>query len=639
MVVEDAALSEELRRLRECVREPIRTPGRIQSHGKLMVIDPASQEIVVASENAQEWLGRSLADLRSRTIEWTATSSLRGDPVRVDLDGVSYDAVTHTAGPLLVLELEPLTDSSSQPASTVVDAIRRLGAIGTVDELHLAVAAEVKRMTGFDRVMTYRFFDDGHGEVAGEAAEPDMESYQGLRFPASDIPEQARALYLTKLSRAIVSTEDPGSALVALDPELPPLDLSQAELRAVSPHHLQFMRNMGQASTVSFSLIHDGRLIGMITCAHRTEKRMPLLLRRAIEVLAAHATLQLTALESIATLRRDLSLQARRTALTADLPSSADALLTLVDRGADLLALVEADGAIVSIDGVSRSIGHVPLADRSRLLSAIGTEPFATNEVARTHPELADLVTGFAGVLVVPLGAHGVLVLFRVEATRVIRWLGDQSASNRDTPLSPRRSFSEWQQSVEGTALEWGVTVEEARALAQEIETSLDRRGEARLAQLALIDYLTGLHNRRALVARIEAALADGESGAVFFIDLDGFKQINDSRGHETGDHVLRVVAERLTGACRESDLVARLAGDEFVVFSAQLSAADSVRLAHRFVERIDQPIETERGPVRVSGSCGFVELQPGRTATQVIEEADAAMYRAKRAGRNGVSR
>ncbi|GAA0433084.1 hypothetical protein GCM10009543_30860 [Leifsonia naganoensis] len=625
--------------MRECVREPIRTPGRIQSHGKLMVIDPSSQEIVVASENAEEWLGRSLADLRSRTIEWTATSSLRGDPVRVDLDGVSYDAVTHTAGPLLVLELEPLTDSSSQPASTVVDAIRRLGAIGTVDELHLAVAAEVKRMTGFDRVMTYRFFEDGHGEVAGEAAEPDMESYQGLRFPASDIPEQARALYLTKLSRAIVSTEDPGSALVALDPALPPLDLSQAELRAVSPHHLQFMRNMGQASTVSFSLIHDGRLIGMITCAHRTQKRMPLLLRRAIEVLAAHATLQLTGLESIATLRRELSLQARRTALTADLPSSSDALLTLVDRGADLLALVEADGAIVSIDGVSRSIGHVPHADRSRLLSAIGAEPFATDEVARTHPELAGLVAGFAGLLVVPLGAHGVLVLFRVEATRVIRWLGDQSASNRDTPLSPRRSFSEWKQSVEGTSLEWGAVVEEARALAQEIETSLDRRGEARLAQLALIDYLTGLHNRRALVARIEAALADGESGAVFFIDLDGFKQINDSRGHETGDHVLRVVAERLTGACRESDLVARLAGDEFVVFSAQLSAADSVRLAHRLVERIDQPIETEHGPVRVSGSCGFVELRPGRTAKQAIEEADAAMYRAKRAGRNGVSR
>jgi len=621
------------------VREPIRTPGRIQSHGKLMVIDPSSQEIVVASENAREWLGRSIADLRSRTITWTATSSLRGDPVRVDLDGVSYDAVTHSVGPLVVLELEPLADASGQPASTVVDAIRRLGAIGTVDELHVAVAAEAKRMTGFDRVMTYRFFDDGHGEVAGEAAEPDMESYQGLRFPASDIPEQARALYLTKLSRAIVSTEDAGSALVALDPDLPPLDLSQAELRAVSPHHLQFMRNMGQASTVSFSLIHDGRLIGMITCAHRTEKRMPLLLRRAIEVMAAHATLQLTALESIATLRRDLSLQTRRTALTADLPSSSDALLTLVDRGADLLALVEADGAIVSIDGVSRSIGHVPLADRSRLLSAIGTEPFATNEVARTHPELAALVSGFAGVLVVPLGEHGVLVLFRVEATRVLRWLGDQSASNRDTPLSPRRSFSEWQQSVEGTSLEWGAVVEEARELAQEIGTALDRRGEARLAQLALIDYLTGLHNRRSLVARIETALADGESGAVFFIDLDGFKQINDSRGHETGDHVLRVVADRLTGACRESDLVARLAGDEFVVFSAQLSAADSVRLARRFVERIDQPIDTGRGPVRVSGSCGFVELRPGRTATQVIEEADAAMYRAKRAGRNGISR
>ncbi len=621
------------------MQEPIRTPGRIQSHGMLLVVDPSSQQIVVASENARQWLGLRITDLKNPTIAWTTTSTLRGDPVRVELDGDSYDAVTHAVGDRIVLELEPLTDSTSQPASTVAAAIRHLGTIRSTDGLYLAIAAEVKRMTGFDRVMTYRFFEDGHGEVAGESAEPDMESYQGLRFPASDIPEQARALYLTKLSRAIVSTEDAGSALLALDPDGPPLDLSQAELRAVSPHHLQFMRNMGQASTVSFSLIHDGRLIGMITCAHRTPKRMPLLLRKAIEVLAAHATLQLLALESIATLRRELSLQTRRTALTADLPSATDPLLSLVAQEEALLSLAEADGAILSIEGASRSIGHVPHTDRARLLSAIGTDPLVTSEVARTHPGLADLVTGFAGLLVVPLAGHGVLVLFRVEATRVIRWLGDQSASNRDTPLSPRRSFSEWQQSVEGTSLDWGGTAAEAGELAREIGAALDRRGEARLAQLALIDSLTGLHNRRSLIARMEAALAAGESGSVFFIDLDGFKQIKDTRGHETGDHVLRVVAERLIAACRDADLVARLAGDEFVVFSAQITSDDSDRLARRFVDRIDRPIDTEHGRVRVSGSCGFVELQSAHTAKQAIEEADAAMYRAKRAGRNGVSR
>lgn len=629
----------ELQRLEECVREPIRTPGRIQSHGILLAVDPATYEIVVASENAKEWLGRPVADLHSPTLEWSATAALQGDPVRVELDGAPFDAVTHTVGDRVVLELEPSVATADQPAFSVVEAIRRLGLIDDLDELRQETAAEVKRMTGFDRVMVYRFFDDGHGEVAGEAAEPGMEPYRGLRFPASDIPQQARALYLTKLSRAIVSTGDAGTPLVALDAGEAPLDLSQAELRAVSPHHLEFMRNMGQASTVSFSLIHDDRLVGMITCAHRTGRRMPLLLRRAIEVLAAQVTLQLTALESIVTLRRDLSLQGRRNALLAPLPASDDPLLALVGQGDDLLELVEADGAILSIDGVSRSIGRVPHTDRSQLLSALGIEPFHTHEVARTHPGLASLVPGFAGVLVTPLGTRGVLVLFRLEVAQVIRWLGDQSADNRDTPLSPRRSFSEWKQSVGGRALEWGDTAAGARVLGREIASALDRRGEARLAQLALIDYLTGLHNRRSLIASIEEALAAGQTGGVLFLDLDGFKQINDRLGHETGDQVLRTVADRLTAACRASDIVSRLAGDEFVVLSLGVGGDAGDALAARLVDLVNEPIPTDQGPVRVSASCGFVEIGPDHTAKELLEAADAAMYRAKRGGRNRVSR
>jgi two-component system, chemotaxis family, sensor kinase Cph1 len=628
----------ELRRLEECVREPIRTPGRIQSHGMLLVVDSTTYEVVIASENAGDWLGRPISALASPTIEWSVTAALQGDPVRVDVNGSPYDLVTHAVGDRIVVELEPAVATADQPAFSVVEAIRRLGVVPDLADLRQETAAEVKRMTGFDRVMVYRFFDDGHGEVAGEVSEPGMEPYRGLRFPASDIPQQARALYLTKLSRAIVSTSDAGTPLVSVDPDAPPLDMTRAELRAVSPHHLEFMRNMGQASTVSFSLIHDDRLVGMITCAHRTPRRMPLLLRRAIEVLAAQVTLQLAALESIADLRRDLSLQGRRAALLAAVPSSVDPLLALVGQGADLLELVEADGAIVAIDGVSRSIGRVPHTDRSELLAAVGIEPFDTDEVTRTHPGLAGLIAGFAGLLVTPLGSRGVLVLFRFEAARVIRWLGDQGADNRDTPLSPRRSFSEWRQSVSGTAPAWGDVVGEVRLLGREIAAALDRRSEAQLAQLALVDYLTGLHNRRSLVGRLEDALAAGHAGIVLFLDLDGFKQINDRLGHEIGDQMLRTIAERLTSACRASDLVSRLAGDEFVVFGVGMTADDGRALAHRLVGLVNQPVDTDHGPVTVSASCGFVELAPSHTPKEAIDAADAAMYRAKRDGRNRVS-
>ena len=617
--------------------EPIRTPGRIQSFGMLFVVDVESYLIVTVSENAARWLGRSVSDLASPTLEWSVTAETHGDPIRVEVGGESYDAITHRLGDRVLIELEPIAGAADMPAASVVGAIRSLGMVTSADELRQAAAAEVKRISGFDRVMVYRFFEDGHGEVSGEASEPDMEEYRGLRFPASDIPQQARSLYLTKLSRQIVSTEDAGTPLVSVE-ESAPLDLSSAELRAVSPHHLQFMRNMGQASTVSFSMIQDDRLVGMITCAHRTERRMPILLRRALEVLATQVTLQLGALESIAQLRRNLSIREQRAAVLVGVPTSDDPLLTLVDNGDELCRLVEADGAILAIDGVSRSIGAVPQLDRSLLLSAAGVEPLSSHELGRTHPPLAALMPGFAGLMVVPVGARGVLLFFRREVTQVIRWLGDQTAANRDTALSPRRSFSEWRQSVEGTSLPWGTTTEEARELGRELARALDRRRETQLAQLALVDHLTGLHNRRSFEHLLEKSVTEAESGVLLFLDLDGFKAVNDRYGHETGDAVLRAIAERLTLGSRSTDVISRLAGDEFVVLSAGATKEDGERFAARLVHEVGRPIDTARGPMTVTASCGVITIEPGLTAKQLLSAADAAMYRAKNTGRNRVS-
>jgi len=628
----------EQRRLEECVKEPIRTPGRIQSFGTLLVVDAATYEIVTASDDAVRWLGRSVSELGSPTLEWSVTAETHGDPIRVELHGEPFDAVTHRLGERVVIELEPTDGTPDLPTASVVGAIRTLGLVASADELRQAAAEEVKRISGFDRVMVYRFFEDGHGEVAGEASEPDMESYRGLHFPASDIPQQARSLYLTKLSRQIVSTEDEGLPLSSVYPDAPPLDLSSAELRAVSPHHLQFMRNMGQASTVSFSLIHDDRLVGMITCAHRTQRRMPILLRRALEVLATQLTLQLAALESIARLRRDLAIREQQAGVLAGVPSSDDPLLTLVDNGAELCRLVGADGAVLALDGVSRSVGDAPTVDRALLLSAVGTEPLQSSELQRTHTALATLMPGFAGLLVVPVAAHGVLLFFRREVTQVIRWLGDQSADNRATPLSPRQSFSEWRQSVQGSSLPWEETAAEARELGRELARALDRRQEAKLAQLALVDHLTGLHNRRSLEQRLDAVVQSGEGGVLLFLDLDGFKAINDRHGHETGDAVLRAVGDRLAAGSRASDVASRLAGDEFVVLSAGSAPEDGERFAARLVREIAAPVQTARGPMTVTASCGVIVIREGLTAKQLLSAADEAMYRAKNTGRNRVS-
>ncbi len=620
------------------MREPIRTPGRIQSHGILFAVSMATSTIEVVSENAAAWLGRTVSDLGSPSLEWCVTSGVHADPVRVEVDGRAYDAIVSEVGNRIVVELEFSAGDPAFATTSVMGAIQRLSLAQSAEELHQGAAEEIRRITGFDRVMVYRFFEDGHGEVAGEAADPSMESYLGLHFPASDIPLQARSLYITKLSRAIGGTTDAGLALLASDPGGDPLDLSTSELRAVSPHHLEFMRNMGQESTVSFSLVHDGRLIGMITCAHRTSRRLPVLLRRALEVLSSQLTLQITAIESITRLRRELDARERRANLIARASTAADPIAALLAGETTVLDLVPADGVILLVDGISKSAGVTPDEERSMILDAVGIEPYATDTLPTTNPGLAALMPGIAGLLVAPIGTRGVAIFFRREVTQVINWLGDQSETNRDSPLSPRRSFSAWSQSVSGTALPWEHLVDEARTFGAEFCETLERREDAHLATLALIDPLTGLHNRRSLLERLERAVAEGRNGSLLFLDLDHFKAINDRFGHESGDLVLRTVADRLRSISRDADTVARLGGDEFVALCIDVSPDEQMALADRIVREVGQPISIADRSMAVTVSCGVVPLDSRPTPTALLDAADRAMYRAKEHGRNRAS-
>lgn len=625
---------DEALRLAECSLEPIRTPGRIQSHGILLAVDRVTGSIVLASANAGSLLGRPLTELGSEALTAAVTAGIVTDPIRLELAGVLREAVLHPLGALMIVELEPAVTSLEYARTSVVGAIQRLAGVQDREALRRMAADEVRAITGFDRVLIYRFHADDHGEVVAEARADDMEPYLGLHFPASDIPAQARALYLTKLSRAIVSTSDPGSELLALDADAAALDLSQAELRAVSPHHLEYMRNMGQASTVSLSMISQGRLTGMITLAHRTERRLPILLRRALEVLATQLQLQLEALDRIDELTRALDVRSRRARLLAPLFAGGDVAGVLLDGETGVLDLVPADGVLVCSAGTVRVAGVTPTRGVDELLTRIGDRRIVTDELAAEHPELAAVAPGFAGLISVPLLDGDCLVFLRREVAQTVRWLGDQSARNRETPLSPRRSFSAWKQDVSGTALPWGDVLAEVADLGVELTDALERRSSARLAELAMRDALTGLRNRRYLV---ESLGSDGRPRSVLFIDLDDFKGVNDGHGHDVGDAVLIEVARRLEEASRAGDLVARIGGDEFVVVAYDVTDEQAGEVADRLVAAVGEPVALGGSELVVTVSVG-VAAGDG-DAAEVLDRADAAMYRAKRGGRNRASR
>ena len=651
----------ELERLAECVLEPIRFPGAVQRHGAVIIADPSSHLITHVSDNTREVLGAEPLALLGRGLDQVLDeAALRGlasvldersrvgNPVLITRGDREFDLIAHPLDGRLVIELEPHEATPASMTQGTRGAMRRLVQARSVAELWARTAHELRAITGFDRVMVYHFHPDQHGEVVAEARADDLESYLGLHYPASDIPAQARALYVTKLSRMIVDSHAEPAALLADAgrPQVESIDLSMTELRAVSPHHREFMRNMGQTSTFSLSLVLNGELVGMITCAHRTERCLPFNIRDGLEIFANQVSLQLASMREIERLAFRNEVREIRSAIVSQLARADDLVDGLLHGHLTVLDLIPADGAAIRIGDQLEVIGAAPdraaldllgghlarEADRAELVSEF---------LAVDHPDLAAAMPGVAGLLVRRLGSSGdYLAWFRGERRQTVKWLGDMSLGNRVSTLSPRNSFSEWVQEVGGTTEPWGALVQEARELANDLQASLLQRAQSQLADLALRDPLTGLPDRRLFMDRLQQAIVHAPHGlAVLFLDIDRFKSINDEFGHAAGDLALIHVADAVAASARSTDTVARLGGDEFVVLAAGLTRDEARALADRILEAISADPPGAPG-WRVSGSIGIAMVEDDETAdaSHLLSAADTAMYRAKEAGRGQVA-
>jgi len=320
-------------------------------------------------------------------------------------------------------------------------------------------------------VILYRFDDDDHGSVIAESRQREMDAYLGLNFPESDIPRQARALYLRNWIRCI---PDAGYRSVAVEPTLrpdthQPLDLSDVLLRSVSPVHLEYLHNMGLRASMSISLVVEGRLWGLISCGHRSPRPVSPSLRAACETLGRLVSLQLGALTETAFRRRMVAarpgLGTLRTALAA---SEGDVLLRMLASPIELNALVGASGAAVVIGSHVQRCGLCP-GDKEVLQIAGATARvaeegvFASRELGASFPECAGLADTASGVLALHMpGVGGCLLWFRPEVVQTTHWGGDPHKSaersldgSAPSRLHPRRSFALWKQDVRGQSLAW----------------------------------------------------------------------------------------------------------------------------------------------------------------------------------------
>ncbi|MGK0722526.1 diguanylate cyclase domain-containing protein [Leucobacter sp. W1478] len=622
---------EELR-LRECAIEPIHLIDRVQSHGSLLGVDQGI--VTLASADLAHWLGSALEDTHPGL--WAISQGHQGGActLQVDLNDVPHDVLVHRATEPLLIELESSVESGAFSISAVMEAIHRISGLTDPTLLLQSAAREIKALTGFDRVLGYRFFRDGHGQVLADEHEPEMEPYLGLHFPASDVPAQARALYVQKLSRTIADTSDQGVPLRRIFGSTQPVDLGASELRMASEHHLHFMRNMGQVATLSLSLVSDGELIGMFTCAHRSPRRVPLQIRQLLEVLARLVGEKLASSRKISRLQRQLEAKRRRTEFVAPFYGSKNLRSLFEEARLAIRDLIPCEAACIRHGEELHVVGPVPPADQIlQFLSQLGDETLVTDSLARDRPDLVQFLPGIAGVIVIPLLEPGdCMLLFRGDFAREVHWLGDQTGANRESALSPRKSFSLWRESVTGRSLPWGSEAEEAFALGEEMKAVLTARETAELAELALVDALTGLPNRRFLDEHTDRFFdSHRDHAAAIFLDIDDFKEINDTHGHDAGDVVLIELSRRLERASRDDDIAVRLSGDEFVVLCHHVDQQAANSISSRLVQALAEPIVVNGSPLRIAVSAGVAMAASFDRFEDVLRAADGAMYQAKR--------
>ncbi|ARF74236.1 histidine kinase [Kitasatospora albolonga] len=463
--------------------------------------DSASRDSVSgASASRDSVSGASVPESGAASPGGAASSGVLSLSLERDGQARLFDVTVHRVAELLVLEFEPRAADGPFVFQNfyprVRRALHRLQGAADVTECCAAAVREVQALTGYDRVVAYRFDGaEGPGQVIAEARTEGREPWLGLWFPASDIPPQARRLYARNWIRVIGDVDD---ATVGLLPGLregtgEPLDLSGSVLRTVSGYHLEYLRNIGVASSMSVSLLHDGELWGLIACHGDEPRRLTPEVRAACEFFGIALSLQLAAVagreqaDELSGYRRALATLLAR--LTSQAP---DALLS---PGSGVVELLDADGALLLrgtetlTTGAPLPAGLPGLLERLADAGPVG-EVWSSDrvpEVLGLDPAEAEAQGLPAGLLVLPFSRDGdLLAWWRRERPAPREWAADPARPVRTGPggerLTPRGSAAVYRATVRGRSEPWTPA---QRIVAGELWREISGLLSRRMAELA----------------------------------------------------------------------------------------------------------------------------------------------------------
>ena len=569
--------------LTACDREPIHIPGSIQPHGLLLVADAATYRVVAGAGDLEaalspDWLGRGLDDLLGQDIAALVARTPAGPGGTVLAAPVAgatrrFDVAVHRTSDHLLVELEPASEAPMTGGALlawldmIASAFERTGDLTALCE---RAAAAFRTLTGFDRVMIYRFLDDEAGRVVAEDRDPALGTFLHHHFPATDIPQQARALYVRNRARVIPRVDYHPAPLRPAGFE--GIDMSDVAVRSVSPIHVQYLRNMGVEASASISIVKDGLLWGLIACHHHSPRLLPRDVRAAAVVLSSGLSRQIRAKEEAEHYRERLRLRGAEDAVVPRLMVQETLAAIVAAAGDDLRRMLGGDGLAAVQGGKVTCQGRCPPAEDVLALARWvrrrqAGEPFATHHLGAAYPDAAGFAAEASGLLALPLiDAGATLLWFRVEQIEEIEWAGNPHKAVGHDPhalLTPRTSFETWTEAVRGRSRRWSL---------EEVEA-------AHRLRRAFHDAHQAVEMRR-LNAQLEATLADKDA-------LLGQKDVLMKEVDHRVQNSLQLVSAFLS-------MQARDAGDPVV--AGHLKEAQSrlaaVALVHRRLYRDDQ-IET----------------------------------------------
>jgi len=541
--------------LTNCDKEPIHLLGKIQSKGLLFAFDKTALNMSFASANSENYPEfRSILAKKhiSHILDEKAISYLKElmakefynhlYPYRITINKAKYLCYFSDAKTDVIIELELQDDEATEGNFAMITEFNKINQsfkiCHSLEALYATIVRQIQHYTGFDRVMMYQFEEDGHGQVIAEEKIMGLESFLGLKYPASDIPKQARLLYLTNLSRAIADVSDPGIAINCFKEAPETLDLSYAIYRSVSPVHIQYLKNMGVTATHALSLVLDNELWGMIILHHYNgPKSLNFQQRAALEALStnvlSHIQLlsikdreelayeQATLLKRIKNSKRQFELQELIQMNWSDISKQLKSCgYTFTGQSQEIFnygATPEREDFERLHDAITRANKQLPLKDKV----------FFSNEIkSKISSWQNSSITGFMQMAIVP-ELNKYLYIWRENEEQITNWAGNPDKAvtlktvDGEQQLLPRTSFEQWKEITKDKSLPW--LKEEIQFSKQLIEVFLSR-------EIELIDGLIKSNEKLIYNEQILKSLIESKSADLYDLNIKLQKELESSK-------------------------------------------------------------------------------------------------------------